>query len=57
MPAKPNRKKLVANVRVLTGAQLAAELKRRAKVVKAKVRRLEEAKTVKQETMQIEVSI
>jgi hypothetical protein len=37
--------------------KLVEELKRRAEAVKEQVKRLEEAKVVKQETMQIEVSI
>lgn len=37
--------------------KLAEQLKQRAEAVKEQVQRLEEAKVVKQETMQIEVSI
>ena len=48
---------LVVTTALATPEQVTEELKRRAEAVKEQLQRLEEAKIVKQETMQIEASI
>lgn len=58
MTPDPNKKSTILGTTVLANPeQVAEELKRRAEAVKEQVKRLEEAKIVKQETMQLEVSI
>jgi DNA-binding Lrp family transcriptional regulator len=56
-PDPKNENLAVGTTTQISPEQLAEQLKQLAEAVKEQVKRLEQAKIVKQETMQIEVSI